>query len=101
MRRVLRLGGRLLLWDNVRASSRLGRTRQRLLESLAIRFGGDHLLRRPLEQVEAQSFVVEHRERYKLGTVERLDARKPGCGWRLLTSLLSYVSSLPMRLLGG
>jgi hypothetical protein len=50
------------------------------LEPLAIRFGGDHLLRGPLEHFEAQGFVVECWERYKLGMVERLCARKPGSG---------------------
>lgn len=80
MRRVLRPGGRLLLLDHVRASSRLGRAVQRLLEPLAVKFGGDHLLRRPLEHVQAKGFVVERRERYKLGIVERLCARKTGSG---------------------
>jgi SAM-dependent methyltransferase len=80
MRRVLRPGGRPLLPSHIRTSSRLGSAVQRLLEPLAIRFGGDHLLRGPLEHFEAQGFVVERWERYKLGMVERLCARKPGSG---------------------
>ena len=48
MRRELRPDGRLLLLNHVRASSRLGRAVQRLLEPLVIKFDGDHLLRRQL-----------------------------------------------------
>ena len=78
MRRVLRPGGRLLLLDHIRSSSRWARVVQRLLEPLAVRFEGDHLLRRPLEHVLAQGFQVEEHERTKLGIVERVSARKPG-----------------------
>jgi len=39
--------------------------------------GGDRLLRRPLEDVRAEGFQVERRERSKLGIVERLSACKP------------------------
>jgi hypothetical protein len=80
MRRVLHPGGRPLHPSHIRASSRLGSAVQRLLEPLAIRFDGDHLLRSPLEHFEAQGFVVERWERYKLDMVERLCARKPGSG---------------------
>src|SRR6266567_2806142 len=38
---------------------------------------GEHFRRRPLEQVRAQGFQVERQERFKLGIVERLAARKP------------------------
>jgi hypothetical protein len=38
---------------------------------------GEHQLRQPLLQVQAEGFQVERRERSKLGTVERLVARKP------------------------
>jgi ubiquinone/menaquinone biosynthesis C-methylase UbiE len=78
MKRVLRPGGWLLLLDHVRSTWRPVRGLQRLLEPLALRFEGDHLLRRPLEHVLAEGFEIEEIERYKLGIVERLSARKPG-----------------------
>src|SRR5918997_1164216 len=78
MRRVLRPGGRLLLLDHVRASSKVWLAVQRVLEPLPRRFACEHLLRRPLEHVLAEGFEVEQRERSKAGIVERLSARKPG-----------------------
>jgi ubiquinone/menaquinone biosynthesis C-methylase UbiE len=77
MKRVLRPGGRLLLLDHVAAGPRLGRAIQWLLERITVPLGGEHLRRRPLLQVQAEGFDVERRERYKLGIVERLVARKP------------------------
>jgi hypothetical protein len=44
---------------------------------LTLWLGGDHLLRRPYEQVVDVGFEIEERERYKWGVVERLSARKP------------------------
>jgi ubiquinone/menaquinone biosynthesis C-methylase UbiE len=78
MKRVLRPGGRLLLLDHVRASSKVWLAVQRVLEPLPRRFSCEHLLRRPLELVLAEGFEVEQRERSKAGIVERLSARKPG-----------------------
>ena len=78
MNRVLRPGGRLLLLDHVRASSKVWLAVQRVLEPLPRRFSCEHLLRRPLEHVLAEGFEVEQRERSKAGIVERLSARKPG-----------------------
>jgi ubiquinone/menaquinone biosynthesis C-methylase UbiE len=78
MKRVLRPGGRLLLLDHVRASSKVWLAVQRGLEPLWWRFSFEHLLRRPLEHVLAEGFEVEQRERYKAGIVEHLSARKPG-----------------------
>ena len=78
MKRVLRPGGRLLLLDHVRASSKVWLAVQRVLEPLSRRFSCEHLLRRPLEHVVAEGFEVEQRERSKGGIVERLSARKPG-----------------------
>ncbi|MEV6734799.1 MULTISPECIES: class I SAM-dependent methyltransferase [unclassified Streptomyces] len=77
MSRVLKPGGRLLLLDHV-ASSALGvRVIQRLIELVTVPLGGEHLLRRPLQHVQAEELEIEQRSRFKLGVVERLAARKP------------------------
>jgi ubiquinone/menaquinone biosynthesis C-methylase UbiE len=77
MWRVLRPGGRLLLADHVAGSAWPTRAVQRLLELVTVPLGGEHFLRRPLEQVRAQGFQIQRQERFKLGVVERLAARKP------------------------
>jgi ubiquinone/menaquinone biosynthesis C-methylase UbiE len=77
MRRVLRPGGLLLLADHVAGSGWPVRTVQGLLELVTVPLGGEHLRRRPLEQVRALGFEVQRRERFKAGIVERLAARKP------------------------
>ncbi len=77
MRRVLRPGGRLLLLDHVAAAPRWVRAIQWLLEQGTRPLGGEHLLRRPLLQVQAEGFQIQRAERAKLGIVERLAARKP------------------------
>jgi ubiquinone/menaquinone biosynthesis C-methylase UbiE len=77
MSRVLRPGGLLLLADHVVASSWPIRAVQRLLEVVTIPQGGEHFLRRPYAQVRAEGFEIELQERFKLGIVERLAARKP------------------------
>jgi ubiquinone/menaquinone biosynthesis C-methylase UbiE len=74
--RVLRPGGRLLLIEHVRSPSLPIRAVQRLLDPLTVRFEGDHLLREPLEHLEAEAFEVERFERSKWGIVERAAARK-------------------------
>jgi ubiquinone/menaquinone biosynthesis C-methylase UbiE len=80
MKRVLRPGGRLLLADHVAGSPWLVRATQRLLEVVTVPQGGEHFLRRPYEQVRAEGFEIEQRERFTLGIVERLSARKPEGG---------------------
>lgn len=77
MRRVLRAGGRLLLAEHVRSPMGIIRAAQRALEPLAVRFAADHLLREPLEILQAQGFVIEKVVRRKLGIIEFLAASKP------------------------
>jgi hypothetical protein len=53
------------------------RTIERAIDPLAHRLGGDHLLRDPLDHLEAEGFDVEGVERRKAGFVEVVTARKP------------------------
>ena len=76
MRRVLRPGGRLILVDHVASSSGVVRAMQWLVELASVPLAGEHFRRRPLKLVEALGLPVERRERFKLGLVERLVARK-------------------------
>jgi SAM-dependent methyltransferase len=76
-RRVLRPGGKLLLAEHVRSPNPVVRTIQRLIDPLAHRFGGDHLLREPLGRLDAEGFRVEQLRRSKAGFVELVAARKP------------------------
>jgi ubiquinone/menaquinone biosynthesis C-methylase UbiE len=77
MRRVLRPGGRLLSLDHVAGATRRVRAVQWLLERVTRPLNEEHLLRRPLLQVQAEGFQIERAERFKLGIVERVAARKP------------------------
>jgi ubiquinone/menaquinone biosynthesis C-methylase UbiE len=77
-KRVLRPGGRLLLAEHVRSPNPIVRAIQRLLDPLAHRFGGDHLLREPLVHLAAEGFEIAELERLKAGYVELVSARKPG-----------------------
>jgi ubiquinone/menaquinone biosynthesis C-methylase UbiE len=93
MKRVLRPGGQLLLLDHVAAGTRLARAIQWLLERITVPLGSEHLRRRPLLQVQAEGFQVERRQRYKLGLVERLVARKPAEQLSSLTEHSSLVTA--------
>jgi ubiquinone/menaquinone biosynthesis C-methylase UbiE len=77
MARVLRPGGLLLLADHVQASSWPIRAAQALMEVVTIPMGGEHFRRRPLAHVQELGFTVEAHDRFKLGIVEQLAARKP------------------------
>jgi ubiquinone/menaquinone biosynthesis C-methylase UbiE len=77
MIRVLRPGGLLLLADHIAGASWPVRGLQRILELATVPLQGEHMLRRPLRQVQAAGPQIERRERFKAGMVERLAARKP------------------------
>ncbi|EMD25617.1 class I SAM-dependent methyltransferase [Amycolatopsis azurea] len=76
MARVLRPGGRLILLDHIASSSRVVRGLQWLTEKVTVPMAGEHFLRRPLGKIGDLGLTVERRERFKLGLVERLVARK-------------------------
>ncbi len=76
-KRVLRPGGKFILAEHVRSSVGIVKVIERMIEPLAIRFGGDHLTREPLEHLRAEEFTVEEVERSKLGIVELVRAQKP------------------------
>jgi len=74
--RVLRPGGRYVAFEHVRSPVRPVRAVQRVLNPLAVRFEGDHLVREPLDYMGRAGFEIEHLERSKWGIVERLVAGK-------------------------
>ena len=76
MTRVVRPGGKLILVDHVASSSRMARGVQRALEVVTIPVGGEHFLRRPLVKVRERAYTVEQAERFKIGLVERIVARR-------------------------
>ena len=53
---------------------------QRILEVFTVPLQGEHFLRRPLHDVQAEGFTIDRRERFKLGITERLAVRKPAAG---------------------
>ncbi len=75
-RRVLRAGGRLRLMEHVASPMRVVRAVQSLLNGIAVRTEGDHLVREPLAALKAFGFEVGQVERLKWGIVERVAARK-------------------------
>ena len=77
MKRVLRAGGRLVMFEHVGSSNRFIRGGQRVLEFFTIRLEGDYLTRQPIRPLRAEGFDLETVERSKAGIVERVVARKP------------------------
>jgi hypothetical protein len=69
----------LILVDHIRSSTKPVFWIQKLIELLTARLEGEHMTRRPLQQVEANGFEVIERDRLGPGAVvERLVAVKPG-----------------------
>lgn len=78
MKRVLRPGGKLILVDHIRSDVRAIYWLQKIIEFFSRRLEGEHMTRRPSEQVAARE-DLEIVERERLGTagmVERLVAVK-------------------------
>lgn len=76
MTRVLRPGGKLILVDHVASSSRVARGVQRALEVVTVPMASEHFLRRPVTKVTQRAFTIENAQRFKLGLIERVIARK-------------------------
>ena len=73
MRRVLRPDGKLVLVDHIRSPLKPVLWLQKLIELFVKRIEGEHMTRRPLEQVRAHRFTVTERDRVGPGAVvERL-----------------------------
>jgi ubiquinone/menaquinone biosynthesis C-methylase UbiE len=75
-RRVLGPGGQLLVLDHVRSPVAPVRWAERLLDPLMTRLTGDHLLRDPLDYLEAAGFRIRFRDRSRMGVVEEVVADK-------------------------
>jgi ubiquinone/menaquinone biosynthesis C-methylase UbiE len=76
MLRVLRSGGRLLILDFARSPLAPVRWAERALGPLTAR-SRFSLLRDPLDYLEAVGFAIEHVDRFRLGMIEEVVARKP------------------------
>jgi ubiquinone/menaquinone biosynthesis C-methylase UbiE len=77
MKRVLRSGGKLILVDHIRSSVKPIYWLQKVIEFFSLRLEGEHMTRRPLDQVIAARFEVVEKERLGPGqVVERILAIK-------------------------
>jgi ubiquinone/menaquinone biosynthesis C-methylase UbiE len=76
-KRVLRPGGKFVLAEHVRSPVGAVRAVEKLIEPLAVRFGGDHLTREPLEHLQAEGFTIDEVKRSRVGIVELVRAHKP------------------------
>lgn len=75
MARVLRPGGLLILLDHIGSPNRLVRGVQRLLDPLAVKLQGDHLLRDPTDAVVHNHLRITEHRLGRGGVVLRLTAR--------------------------
>jgi ubiquinone/menaquinone biosynthesis C-methylase UbiE len=76
MRRVLRPGGRLLILDFCRSPLAPVRWLEHALAPFTER-SRFSLLREPLDYIGAAGFTLEHVDRFRLGVIEEVVARKP------------------------
>lgn len=77
MVRVLRPGGALVLVDHVESTNPFARVLQRVMDLGAVPLAGEHFRRRPARVVAGRGLDIERSDRFKLGVIERLVARKP------------------------
>jgi len=75
--RVLMPGGRMLLLEHVRSPNRIINAVQWVVEPLSVRFQADHLRREPLDHLHAEGMEIEEVQRWSLGVMEQISARKP------------------------
>jgi ubiquinone/menaquinone biosynthesis C-methylase UbiE len=77
MVRVLRPGGALILVDHVESANPFVRAVQWVMDLASVPLAGEHFRRRPSRIVAALGLDIVRADRFKLGIVERLVARKP------------------------